>query len=88
MRGTLHLVPAEDARWMVALLGPVGLARGRRRREQMGVVSPDATAAVRAALADGPRTRHEIAEHARAAGVALADDPQAADPPRDRPSRR
>ena len=42
MRGTLHLVPAEDARWMVALLGPVGLARGRRRREQMGVVSPEA----------------------------------------------
>jgi hypothetical protein len=78
MRGTLHLVPAEDARWMVALLGPVGLARGRRRREQMGVLSADATAAVRAAVADGPRTRHEIAEHARAAGVPLTDDRQAA----------
>jgi hypothetical protein len=52
----------------VALLGPVGLARGRRRREQMGVFAPEATAAVRAALADGPRTRHEIAEHARARG--------------------
>src|SRR4051794_21993464 len=35
MRGTLHLVPAEDARWLVALLAPVGLARNRRRREQM-----------------------------------------------------
>ena len=76
MRGTLHLVPAEDARWLVALLGPVGLARGRRRREQMGVV-PEATAAVRAALADGPRTRHEIAAHVRAAGHRLTDDPQA-----------
>jgi Winged helix DNA-binding domain len=77
MRGTLHLVAAEDARWLVALLGPVGLARGRRRREQMGVVNPEASAAVRAALADGPRTRREIAEHARAGGLAVADDPQA-----------
>jgi len=77
MRGTLHLVPAEDARWLVALLGPVGLARGRRRREQMGVL-PEATAAVPAALADGPRTRHEIAAHVRAAGHRLTDDPQAA----------
>ena len=76
MRGTLHLVPVEDARWLVALLGPVGLARGRRRRDEMGVL-PEATAAVRAALADGPRTRHEIAEHVRAAGHRLTDDPQA-----------
>jgi hypothetical protein len=76
MRGTLHLVPAEDARWLVALLGPVGLARGRRRREQMGVL-PAATAAVAAAVADGPRTRHQIAAHVRAAGHRLADDPQA-----------
>jgi hypothetical protein len=77
MRGTLHLVPAEDARWLVALLVPVGLARGRRRREQMGVL-PAATAAVAAAVADGPRTRHQIAAHVRAAGHRLADDPQAA----------
>jgi hypothetical protein len=76
MRGTLHLVPAEDARWLVALLGPVALARGRHRREQMGV-GAGASAAVRAALADGPLTRHEIAEHARAGGFGLTDDPQA-----------
>ena len=76
MRGTLHLVPAEDARWIVGLLGHVGLARGRRRREQMGVVH-GAGAAVRAALADGPLTRHEIAARVRAAGHALADDAQA-----------
>jgi hypothetical protein len=76
MRGTLHLVAAEDARGLVALLGPVALARGRRRREQMGVL-PATTDAVRAAVADGPRTRHEIAAHVRAAGHRLADDPQA-----------
>jgi hypothetical protein len=76
MRGTLHLVPAEDARWLVALLGPIGLARNRRRRKQMGVVD-GASAAVRGALQDGPRTRHEIAAHVRRAGLPLADDPQA-----------
>ena len=53
MRGTLHLVPAEDARWLVALLGPVGLARGRRRREQMGI-GPRRRPPSGAALADGP----------------------------------
>jgi hypothetical protein len=51
MRGTLHLIPAEDVRWMVALLGPVGLARNRKRIAEMGVESPEALAAVRAALA-------------------------------------
>ena len=63
---TLHLVAAEDARWLVALLGPVGRARGRRRREQMGI-GAEATAAVRAEVADGPRTRHELAGHVHAA---------------------
>ena len=78
MRGTLHLVPAEDARWLVALLGPVGLAKARRRREQMGVDGPEAVAAVRAALEDGPLTRHSIAAHARAGGLRFAEHPQAA----------
>ena len=79
MRGTLHLVAAEDARWLVALLGPVGLARGRRRRAELGVSSPAAVAAVRATLAaSGPLTRHELAERVRSLGVRLADDPQTA----------
>lgn len=78
MRGTLHLVAVEDARWLVRLLGPVGLARGRRRRAQMGVDSPEAVQAVRAVLVDhGPLTRHELAARVRARGVRLADDPQA-----------
>ena len=37
MRGTLHLVPAEDARWMVALLGPIGLKKSARRIAELGV---------------------------------------------------
>src|SRR3954452_20937939 len=36
MRGTLHLIPAEDARWMVELLGPVGLRKSARRIAELG----------------------------------------------------
>lgn len=77
MRGTLHYVAAEDARWLVALLGPVGLGRNRRRIAALGVDNPDALDAVRSALADGPLTRHELAAEARRRGVRLAEDPQA-----------
>jgi Winged helix DNA-binding domain len=78
MRGTLHLVAAEDARWLVSLLGPVGLVRGRRRRAEMGVNTPEALAAVRRVLAEhGPLTRHELAAAVRLRGVSLAGDPQA-----------
>lgn len=78
MRGTLHFVAAEDMRWMVALLGPVGLRRNAKRIASMGVDSDEAMEAVRSALADqGPLTRHELADHARRRGIRLADDPQA-----------
>jgi hypothetical protein len=78
MRGTLHLVAAEDVRWIVGLLGPVGLRRNRARIAEMGVDSDEALRAVRDALAEhGPLTRHELAAESRARGVRLADDPQA-----------
>ena len=68
---------APDARWLVDLLGPVGLARGRKRRAQMGVSTPEAVEAVRRTLAEhGPLTRHEVAAGVRKRGVVLADDPQ------------
>jgi Winged helix DNA-binding domain len=76
MRGTLHLIPAEDARWMVALLGPVGLKKSARRIAELRVGLPEANAAVRAALADGPLTRRELADAVRARGVDLPDHPQ------------
>ena len=76
MRGTLHLIPAEDARWLVALLGPIGLRKSARRITELGVGLPEAAAAARRALSDGPLTRRELADAVRAAGVALADDPQ------------
>ena len=74
MRGTLHLIPAEDARWMVALLGPIGLKKSARRIAELGV--GDARRDVRAALADGPLTRRELADAVRARGVGIADHPQ------------
>lgn len=76
MRGTLHLIPAEDARWMVALLGPVGLRKSARRIAELGVGAPEAAAATRKALNDGPMTRRELAAAVRSAGVDLPDDPQ------------
>ena len=74
MRGTLHLIPAEDARWMVALLGPIGLQKSARRIAELGV--GDVRRDVRAALADGPLTRRELADAVRARGVSLPDHPQ------------
>jgi hypothetical protein len=37
MRGTLHMLRAEDVRWINRLLGPVFARAGRRRREQLGL---------------------------------------------------
>ena len=37
MRGTLHLVPSADLRWMVGLFGPRTISRYRRRRLDLGL---------------------------------------------------
>lgn len=37
MRGTLHMLAAEDVRWIVGLLGPHVERTYRRRREQLGL---------------------------------------------------
>ncbi|NUR58068.1 MAG: winged helix DNA-binding domain-containing protein [Catenulispora sp.] len=37
MRGTIHAVLAEDLRPMLAVLGPVNLRAGQRRRDQLGL---------------------------------------------------
>ena len=37
MRGTLHLVPARDIRWMTDLTHPRTFAQSRRRREALGI---------------------------------------------------
>jgi hypothetical protein len=75
MRGTLHLVLAEDYHWLHGLTAPTRLATNRRRLGQEGVSSQDAEralATVERALADeGPLTRADLAERLAAEGIRL-----------------
>lgn len=74
MRGTLHLLPADDAAWIVPLLGPIFEARARRRMEELGL-DADALArgrdAVAEALADGPLPRADLLARLAARGLEL-----------------
>lgn len=63
MRGTLHMVTAEDVAWLVGLLGPQVAARDRRRRLELGLgdaLVQRALAAMPSVLSGGPRTRAEL----------------------------
>ena len=74
MRGTLHLVAAEDVAWMTSLLGPISAARGRSRRRQLGIddaLAERAVAAMRRLLAGGPMTRAELIQGMAASGIAF-----------------
>ncbi|WNV76737.1 winged helix DNA-binding domain-containing protein [Geodermatophilus sp. DSM 44513] len=58
MRSTLHLLPAEDLPWLLALCGPRVLAGAARRRAVLGVTDADTERArdlVTAALTGGRR---------------------------------
>jgi hypothetical protein len=46
MRGTIHLVPAADARWMVEVLGARAQPQAARRRAQLGLDEATAQRAV------------------------------------------
>ena len=37
MRGTLHLLPAEDVRWILRLVGPTMVRKFRRRHQELGL---------------------------------------------------
>ena len=73
MRGTLHLVPAEDLRWMLEVLGERIDAKALKRRQDLGISTDDHERVLeflRAELAvRGPMTRPEIAEALRSAGL-------------------
>lgn len=66
MRGTLHLLAAEDIGWLLPLFGPVFARANRRRRAQLGLdddASETGVHVIRDALARrGPLTRAEIAK--------------------------
>lgn len=59
LRGTLHLLPAADARWLLPLLGPDLIAGDRRRMRQVGWDDDNTTA--------GMRLVRQALEHAWAA---------------------
>jgi hypothetical protein len=76
MRGTIHIVPAEDAGWLTDLLGPLNLTATHRRLTQLGVPETDrprAVETIRNTLAEhGPLTRVELMEHVARTGVQTA----------------
>jgi winged helix DNA-binding protein len=65
MRGTLHLVRAADAGWLLGLLGPIFAARGRPRRLALGLddaLCERAVEQLRSILAtEGPLPRAALA---------------------------
>jgi hypothetical protein len=80
MRGTLHMVAAEDAGWLVGLLGPTFVSAGRRRRLQLGLddrLCGRAMEALPAVLAGGPLSRAELVRALAAKGVQIEPQGQA-----------
>jgi hypothetical protein len=73
MRGTLHMVAAEDRPWLVGLLGPHFAKRFAPRRRQLGLddaITGAAVDAIREVL-DEPLTRAQLMERLAAKGVRL-----------------
>jgi len=81
MRGTLHLLAAEDVHWIVLLLGPRFAARNAGRRKQLGLddeVCTKGLAALQDVLcAGGPMVRADLVAAVAARGVRLDPKSQA-----------
>lgn len=75
MRGTLHLVAAEDLRWLVNLFGPVFATGNQARHAELGLTDELKTRgarAIRRILAEqGPLTRQEMVEQLGRFGIDL-----------------
>ena len=76
MRSTIHLVAADDLRFLVRVFGPMIRRRFAKRWAELGL-TPDllarAEAVVPELLAGGPLTRHEFAAGLRSRGVAVGE---------------
>jgi Winged helix DNA-binding domain len=81
MRGTLHVVAAEDMRWLLQLLGSVFVRTGSTRHAQLGLddrVKSSGLAAIGRILTDaGALTRYELVDRLRQRDVRLAPKTQA-----------
>ena len=66
MRGTLHIFPAEDYDWLVALTGPAPMAASRAWRAGLGLHDTTVEAALRLTghilAEEGPLPRPQLAE--------------------------
>jgi hypothetical protein len=79
MRSTVHLVAAEDLRWMAALYGPVMERNHRTRWRNLGITEAmieTALAHARELLDGRGLTRHELAAELSARGLELGADGQ------------
>lgn len=81
MRGTLHMLCAEDVRWITALIGPTVERRYAKRRAELGL-PPELCARILAAvpeiLADrGPLVRAELVSELNARGMRIDPSDQA-----------
>jgi Winged helix DNA-binding domain len=78
MRGTLHLLAAEDCAWLPPLALEPRISHSRRRLEQLGLKSDQVDRAVRAIERmlgrNGPLTRQEILERLRRHGFRTANE--------------
>lgn len=81
MRGTIHLVDAQDLRWLTRLIGPALIRKFRTRWTQLGFTEElfrSCVAALVEILADAQRTRAEIRDSLAERGVELpSSDPPA-----------
>lgn len=81
MRGTIHLIDSDDLGRMVSLLGPAILAKGRRRRLELGLdedILERSLGEITAILKDRePLTRDELTDILIDRGIALERKSQA-----------
>jgi hypothetical protein len=81
MRGTLHVVAAEDFRWLLQLLGPGFVRTEATRHAQLGLdetLKSRGVAAIRMSLNDaGPLTRYELVDRLRQRDIKLEPKSQA-----------
>ena len=75
MRKTIHLIPSEDAGWLLPLFEPMIEKWSRRRLQQLGLAAAEQekalSAIARALEREGPITRSEASERVAAVGVRL-----------------
>jgi len=72
MRGTLHIIPSEDLRWVLSVTGQRQLRQDATRQRQLGIddaLVARVESAFRERLADGGRTRAQLFDDLAELGI-------------------